>query len=344
MSLFVKLIKILLSFYLVRILREILSSDLVLRNNFYANLARNRSLTKVAKYESKFKNSIVPSSLEIELTNRCNLNCVFCPNAVHQRKRGTMTFGTFKDIVNGAKQLNPRPDIIISGFGECLLDSEITIKLDYLKQVTQMNVSLVTNGALFTKELIEDICKKELVHTIYVSIDASDKNTYKEVHSVDLFDKVLENLTLIYERKQKDKLLYPKVIVRYKDLLSQKNGFKRFTRIFYKISDEITTFANIFVWPESGMDIGICHNKKLIKIACPNLWMGMRINWNGDVVLCCQDYEGRVVLGNVNDQTLIKIWNNKTIHYYRKCHTNFSFKQLRICKECDINTHLVIPF
>lgn len=35
------------------------------------------------------------------------------------------------------------------------------------------------------------------------------------------------------------------------------------------------------------------------------------INWNGDVVLCCNDFYGKFKFGNVNTQPLLEIWHSK---------------------------------
>lgn len=341
----VKRLRAYFSFYAKKFTKKILSSDICVKNRYYVGLIQRRSLDKARKYEGKYKdNFVAPKAIEIELTNRCDLRCVFCPNYSHKRKRGTMSFETFKNIVDGIKELGIS-QVVFSGFGECLLDRNIIEKLDYLHRHKRVAyVQLVTNGVLLTPELSKKICEGELVSLVNISIEAADTETYETIHNVDAFDKVVENVTLLYEIRKDKRVSSPHISVRFKDFSHNRGHFSNFVNKFCKISDNIRSYANIVEWPESNLAIGTVRRDKIIKIVCPNLWEGMRVNWNGDVVLCCQDYEGKVILGNVNDQSIVDIWNNKLIQYYRKNHKNFQFNELKICNDCDINSHLVVPW
>jgi radical SAM protein with 4Fe4S-binding SPASM domain len=44
----------------------------------------------------------------------------------------------------------------------------------------------------------------------------------------------------------------------------------------------------------------------------------MTIDWNGDVMLCMQDWNKKVKLGNVAQQSLLMVWNGKAFNSYRK--------------------------
>jgi cyclic pyranopterin phosphate synthase len=57
------------------------------------------------------------------------------------------------------------------------------------------------------------------------------------------------------------------------------------------------------------------------------------IAWNGDVVLCCNDYLGQVVFGNVAEQGLMDIWRSSRFKKTRKLLRQHKFT-LPICKKC----------
>ena len=42
------------------------------------------------------------------------------------------------------------------------------------------------------------------------------------------------------------------------------------------------------------------------------------IDWNGDVFLCPQDWQRRVSMGNVMQESIFEIWTGKTLTKYRK--------------------------
>ena len=66
---------------------------------------------------------------------------------------------------------------------------------------------------------------------------------------------------------------------------------------------------------------------------CWEPWHGLHILWDGKVVPCCWDYDGKYILGDLNKQTLEEIWNGKKMQELRKqCATN-NFT-IPICVKC----------
>ena len=60
----------------------------------------------------------------------------------------------------------------------------------------------------------------------------------------------------------------------------------------------------------------------------------LNINSNGDIVLCCGDLFGEVVMGNINKESMQEIWENSNYKYYRKkLETNRV--GLKLCEDCN---------
>jgi MoaA/NifB/PqqE/SkfB family radical SAM enzyme len=57
------------------------------------------------------------------------------------------------------------------------------------------------------------------------------------------------------------------------------------------------------------------------------------VTWSGDVVLCCNDYLGQVVFGNVGRERLLDIWKSRRFKDVRRSlrHRRFT---LPICRKC----------
>lgn len=49
---------------------------------------------------------------------------------------------------------------------------------------------------------------------------------------------------------------------------------------------------------------------------CVDPWESLTVNWNGTVSLCCTDYS-KYVMGNVCEESIIKIWNNEKYKFVR---------------------------
>ncbi|MDO8303978.1 MAG: SPASM domain-containing protein, partial [Sedimentisphaerales bacterium] len=75
-------------------------------------------------------------------------------------------------------------------------------------------------------------------------------------------------------------------------------------------------------------------------LPCRYLWEGLFVYWNGDVGVCCEDNAARrIVIGNVADQCLEKIWAGEKMKNLRKLHLNGNRHLHAICgKQCSYNT------
>lgn len=59
------------------------------------------------------------------------------------------------------------------------------------------------------------------------------------------------------------------------------------------------------------------------------------INYRGDVILCCSDYEYSVVFGNIMDQHIIEIYSSEKYRQYRKAHIRGDGKKMPLCNHCN---------
>ncbi len=62
----------------------------------------------------------------------------------------------------------------------------------------------------------------------------------------------------------------------------------------------------------------------------------MVVNWEGNVILCCNDYYGKHIIGHVNDEPLLRLWFSRRMKKYQKILSkNGGRYHVDICKECD---------
>jgi len=60
------------------------------------------------------------------------------------------------------------------------------------------------------------------------------------------------------------------------------------------------------------------------------------INWRGDLILCCNDYFGKISPGNVTDKSVLELWNDPMLQHYRDELANGCRAKLPLCRECNI--------
>ena len=67
---------------------------------------------------------------------------------------------------------------------------------------------------------------------------------------------------------------------------------------------------------------------------CHRLWSSVTVLWNGLVSLCCLDYDGDYILGDLNNMGLKDLINNEQYVEIRKNHAEGKF--LAKCASCDM--------
>jgi len=78
-------------------------------------------------------------------------------------------------------------------------------------------------------------------------------------------------------------------------------------------------------------------NKNKVNRKCYYPHHAMYIDWDGDVLLCCHDmYTKTVVFGNINNNTLLEVWNNNKLNEYRK-RLKRGERSLSPCSSCDVD-------
>jgi radical SAM protein with 4Fe4S-binding SPASM domain len=135
--------------------------------------------------------SSYPVSVELSLTNTCNLACVYCSDMdlrSRQGKNACLTLdtanGLFADLKTGGTK-----GVVIEGGGEPCLHPQINETIHAAKS-HGLAVGLITNGTVMLAE--NTVSELEWIR---VSLDASTKNEYLSLKRADRFETVLANIT-----------------------------------------------------------------------------------------------------------------------------------------------------
>ena len=75
---------------------------------------------------------------------------------------------------------------------------------------------------------------------------------------------------------------------------------------------------------------------QMVSEVCYYPWRSMVILQNGEVAPCCQDYDGKIILGSVKNSTIKEIWNGEEYRTMRKYFRNLDYSKYKLCSNCDI--------
>ena len=309
--------------------RSLLSNSLITNSSLYISSYKKQINKMIKELESR------PPVVDIGTTNMCNANCIMCPHS-KLKDIGTMEIGQYKKIIDDCAKFKVKI-ITLSFFGEPLLDKTLIEKIEYAKS-KNIFVAFYTNASLLNKGMANSILKSGL-DSITISFDSNNKETYEKIRRGLKFDIVKKNiLNLIKLRKEKDSKLKINLVV--VELEENKDEIKSFYKEWEKKVDSIN-IINMRNWASAIDKKGTeesFHYRGNKRSPCALLWQKMVVDWNSDVVLCCDDYSHQIVLGNLKNQTIKQIWKGDKLKEIRKQHLNGEFHKIPLCSGCNKKT------
>ncbi|MDQ7783576.1 MAG: radical SAM/SPASM domain-containing protein [Desulfomonilaceae bacterium] len=115
--------------------------------------------------------------IHIELTNKCNFSCVFCPDSKMTRPRGSMAEDLARSVLDQISALDLAEKVTFHVMGEPLLYPRLFEILEHARRVN-LPVGLTTNGALLTQETIRKLAEQDL-HQIDISLQTPDPESFR---------------------------------------------------------------------------------------------------------------------------------------------------------------------
>ncbi len=280
-------------------------------------------------YGRKF--SVAPSVLRIETTNLCNAKCITCPRNQMSRKLGVMDMELYKKILGEASSLKIK-NLHLHNYGEPLLDPSLIEKIIYAKKMN-FKVKIFSNASLITKEKAEELIASG-IDEIKISMDGVTKNTFESIRKNLVYEDVINGINyLLEERKRKQSKTKISIVLVY--LKENKDEAKLLKSEWKNKVDSIiiTQFHN---WGKENQYAAKGLKKLQKQIPCSRLWRTMTILWDGKVSLCCIDYNGEKILGDVSKETIKDIWNGEKYQHIRNLHIKGMQDKIKLCKVCSI--------
>ena len=268
----------------------------------------------------------------LEITNRCNLSCSFCPKT--KRPARTLSPAEFRQL---AENIRPYTDYLyLHVLGEPLLHPQLGEILDICRELL-FCVVITTNGTLLpAQETV--LLSSPALYKINVSLHSFEANApgdfgaylsgcfsfaKKAGEAEKLVDLRLWNLdgeTTRGQNAQNDVILETLASFFPRPWVQNTWGFRLCDRVFVH-------YAEKFDWPDLALeersDCGTCRALK-DQIAVLS---------DGTVVPCCLDHEGDIALGNLFSQNLPEILDDTPA---KSLLSGFSARKLShpLCRRC----------
>ena len=222
------------------------------------------------------------SFVELNVNELCNRTCVFCPRhdpKIYPNQNLHMDLELAELISVQLVSVGFKGIVNISGTGEATLTKHLPLIVKEFGD-KKIHIEIVTNGDKLTPKLITDLYLAGLSQMVVSMYDGPEQIE----HFNNLFDEcgIDEDLYTLRDR-----------------------------------------------WYEEDEDYGLTYTNRAGSMGekllspherpCYYPHYATYIDWNGDVLLCCQDMYNRTeIFGNVKDKPLLDIWVDKKLNGFRK--------------------------
>lgn len=267
-----------------------------------------------------------PDIVQIESTNLCNAKCVFCPRDEMHRRQGVMDMDLFKKVVDECAALGIT-HVRVHNYGEPFLDKQLVEKVRYAKSRGIAEVGMISNGSLITEEIARGMIEAGL-DAINISVDAAGKETFEATRLNLEYDTVIGNIRTLARLRNESGKRHPKLILSF---VRQAGGHspeeKAFIQEWRQVADKIH-ITDLHNWA------GTLNSHSDVQFPCYRLWQTFTVLWDGRVSLCCADFDGRHILGDLRSSTIAQIWNSPAYRAVRRQHLESGGPE--ICRSCDL--------
>jgi hypothetical protein len=285
---------------------------------------RSRTVCRATGVAMNFALRNFPPIVRIETTNACNALCIICPHRDLHRAIVRMDESLYRRLIDECVAARCR-EVHLHNFGEPLLDNQLEDRIKYAKGKGIPKVKIFSNGSLLTEDRAKGLIEAGL-DELKISFDGSTKEEFERIRSPLKFDVVVNNITrLVTLRNVAGSDM--KILIACCSTTDKQGTMQMLEKIVDGFS-----FGKIHNWSEGNSE----NDCRGIRKACSRLWRTMTILANGDVALCCLDYDGRHLLGRIDDATTIAdVWNSADYKKVRKLHQKAMQDQIALCNHCS---------
>ena len=252
-------------------------------------------------------------SANLELTNRCNLKCTFCPTADGrmERPRGRMDEALFRRALDGAGRLE---FVLLFQWGEPLLHPGFAA---LAAETTRRGIrSLVTtNGTLLDDRRIAGILKAG-VDRVTVSVDG-DATTHEAVRGIPLAATraAVERLVAARDAAGSATAVDVSMVV----APETQSGAATFEEEFRGVADRVQRIPLL------------THGER--RTRCREPWRGgLVVLQDGRCTVCCADHDGSLAVGDATKERLKDVWNGPRLRALRAAHARGDLPP--VCATC----------
>lgn len=287
----------------------------------------------------------LPDVIKFESTNLCNLRCPVCPtNFAITREKGFLDFELFKKVIDEFKDMKKKPNVAFSMSGEPLLNRDIVRFVEYAHQNGHATY-ISTNATKLDRELSERLIRGGL-SVIRLAIDGMSRESHEAYRIGSDFHQVKRNIEDFIKIKMELNSRAPTAVIQTLLTAFSEREVDDMIRWAREIGADQVLFKSLSMGSYTDSKVKEAYsyllpkNKEFLrrrngitKTLCRRPTMETVVYWNGNLGLCCVDFNDACQMPNIKERTFMETWRSKEVLVARK---RGSLKQYDLCKNCSL--------
>lgn len=276
--------------------------------------------------------ALLHPEVRYEVTDNCNASCIMCPRDKHEhaREHGIMDQAKYEKSIDEVAALGAKK-VVLTGFGEPMLDRRLEKKIAYAR-AKGLSTYIISNGSALNSRRARTLLEAGL-DEMRISFYGMRTETYNAVMQGLDFDRTMKGL-LEFLKLRDDMGAKTKVQISYLELPENKGDEVAFREFWEPKVDAIE------IWKPHNFGDGRDYRDRdpalEHKTTCGRPENGpLQIQWNGEVIPCCYDYNNQIILGNAFETPVLEILNGPKYRLLRYAHRSKEFGLFPYCDQCD---------
>jgi radical SAM protein with 4Fe4S-binding SPASM domain len=257
----------------------------------------------------------------------------------------TMSLAEFKKICLDIKEGGRLKVLRFYFVGEPLLNPNLPEMIAMACQIRLAErTELTTNGVLLNEEKSRAIINSGIDY-LRISISSVDPSRHKHLTQSNIRVKsIYENIKRFRQIRNRLKRKKPFLYVKMIDSLTNEEN-TRFLKMYQSVGDEVE-IEKPMNWDDYGnhdlLQAAYGEEKKTDptecypypKSVCPFPFYTLLVNADGDVTVCCVDWNKATKVGNAFESPLKAIWDGDAMRDFRRMHILRKRRQNPSCARC----------
>jgi hypothetical protein len=279
-----------------------------------------------------------PYQLCIDVTNKCNLGCPYCPTGRKDpsgRGKGNISYETFCQILD---ELPTVTTVELFNWGEPFFNPDLPRLIEYATRKRMQTIISSNLSFKLKDDVIRDVIESGLTY-LTGAIDGADQAAYEIYRRGGKLEYAVENLRKFAAMRRSLGREYPRLCWQFLVFKHNEGQIEEARRMAEEAGvDTFAVTGGLYDDPSWAPEGNYNFNYlSMHPNRCPWLWTKAVFHWDGGLASCCMGYEKHDDFDDWQPGTFGRMWNNDKFIAARRIWTEpqSPLPEGHYCVDCD---------